>query len=353
MNASLILASAGTAGLLTAEAKSAADPDAISATDKNKLWKAATQGPLGVIKSLRKLASKTTGVVGINLSIAALLRQSQVFTGLFGSFMQIIGAFVDITLAPFMPDIFRFFKWMADKAPAFAKLIHTLFRWAWVTIEWVINNFVNPLLAAFKMPELEWPKWSTKSALSGAMLLGNKSSQIPGIPGLDPTIDLSKKGSAGQEGSAFLGGAGGDGDGGGDTGDTGDTGGTGGTGGENIVTTVFGGGLFGALGETPPGSVGNIFKTRATTRSVTQELKNLYGGGVTDTGGGGGLFGALPSTGRLSLSGLAAPPDVAFASATWRQSEQEKFENEHRNGTTYFQAIHNTEERSFQSFLPY
>jgi len=338
MNASLILASAGTAGLLTAEAKSAADPDAISATDKNKLWKAAIQGPVGVIKALRTLAGKTTGVLGLNLSVAALLRQSQVFTGLFGSFMQIIGAFVDITLAPLMPQVFRFFKWLAGKGPELAKLVTTLFRWAWITIEWLINNFVNPLLDVFGIDELKWPKWSSNKMQQGgsAFLSGFNLEQH-----IDPTIDVPGGGGGEEEEEEEK-----------ETGSGAMEGGGGGTGGGG--TTVFGGGVFGALGEAPSGSVGDVFKTRTTTRSLAQDLKNLYGGGVTDTGGGGGLYGALISTGRLSLSGLAAPPDVAFASATWRQSEQEKFENEHRNGTDYFQAIHNTEERSWQSSgLPY
>lgn len=172
MIGSLILSSAGTAGMLTAEAKSATDSDAISAADKRKLFSSAVHGPVKVVGALRKLAGKTLGVAGINLSVASLLRQSQVFTGLFGSFMQIIGAFVDMTLAPFMPDIFRFFKWLSTKGPHFAKFMESLFRWVWITLEWLVGNVINPILKFLDIDTVKWPKWGGGgSGSSGAMLM--------------------------------------------------------------------------------------------------------------------------------------------------------------------------------------
>jgi hypothetical protein len=325
MIGSLILEAAGTAGLLTAEAKSATDSDAISASNKSKLWKSVIQGPVGVIGVLRKMAGKATGVVGLNLSVASLLRQSQIFTGMFGSFMQIIGAFVDITLAPMMPIIFKFFKWLALHGPTFAKFIETLFRWAWITIEWIIQNFVNPVLKALGIEDvLSWPKWGMKTGVGqegSAFLAGFKNT----LEGKDSRVDLPPGDDDVDDDDPTDPGDG-DGDGDGD--------------GKKKWGKKWGvdpatlAGQIGAFGTTP-------------SKSLVDILKETYN--ASATGEGGGLYGALISTGRLSLSGLAAPPDVAFASATWRQSEQEKFEDEHSAGTNYFQAIHKTEERSFQS----
>ena len=61
-------------------------------------------------KQLKRMAGKTAGLLGINLSIASILKQSQIFTGVFGTVFQILGAFVDIMLIPLMPVI----KWVLN-----------------------------------------------------------------------------------------------------------------------------------------------------------------------------------------------------------------------------------------------
>ena len=50
--------------------------------------------------SLKKLA-------GIDISIAAMLKQSQIFTGFLGSVFQLIGMLVDVILAPLAPYLFK------------------------------------------------------------------------------------------------------------------------------------------------------------------------------------------------------------------------------------------------------
>ena len=48
--------------------------------------------------------------LGINVTLANLLRQSQVFTGILNSMFQVIGAVLDVALAPLLPFLGKFLK---------------------------------------------------------------------------------------------------------------------------------------------------------------------------------------------------------------------------------------------------
>jgi len=71
--------------------------------------------------ALDAINKKTTGYVrntlGINLGIASILKQSQIFTGILGTIFQILGALVDVILAPFLPIIVPALKLMAENIP--------------------------------------------------------------------------------------------------------------------------------------------------------------------------------------------------------------------------------------------
>ena len=54
---------------------------------------------------------------GINLGIASILKQSQIFTGTLGTIFQILGALVDVILAPFLPIIVPAIKALAANVP--------------------------------------------------------------------------------------------------------------------------------------------------------------------------------------------------------------------------------------------
>ena len=73
--------------------------------------------------SLKKL-------IGIDISIAAMLKQSQIFTGFLGSVFQLIGMLVDVVLAPLAPYLFRLVEIVAGWIPKIAK-------WAEETVQWV------------------------------------------------------------------------------------------------------------------------------------------------------------------------------------------------------------------------
>ena len=71
--------------------------------------------------ALDDINKKTSGYVrntlGINLGIASILKQSQIFTGILGTIFQILGALVDVILAPFLPIIVPALKVMAENIP--------------------------------------------------------------------------------------------------------------------------------------------------------------------------------------------------------------------------------------------
>ena len=74
-------------------------------------------------KSLNKL-------IGIDVSLAAMLKQSQIFTGFLGSVFQLIGMLVDVILAPLAPYLFRLVEIVASWIPKIAKWSETAVQWA-------------------------------------------------------------------------------------------------------------------------------------------------------------------------------------------------------------------------------
>ena len=62
-------------------------------------------------------------LVGIQLSIAALLKNSQIFTGTIGAVFSLLGGFIDITLSPFMPLFGAALSYLAGKFPAYNNFI--------------------------------------------------------------------------------------------------------------------------------------------------------------------------------------------------------------------------------------
>ena len=59
--------------------------------------------------------------LGINLGIAAILKQSQIFTGLFGTLFQILGALADVLLMPLVPFFLPLIKLLAKAIPLVQK----------------------------------------------------------------------------------------------------------------------------------------------------------------------------------------------------------------------------------------
>ena len=98
-------------------------------------------------KHLREIAAGTNGLggsitgamkkTGIQFSLAGILKQSQLFTGMIGSVFQILGAGVDIILAAFMPILIPAIRAMASLLPILKTIVdNTLGR----LVEWVVKG---------------------------------------------------------------------------------------------------------------------------------------------------------------------------------------------------------------------
>ena len=85
--------------------------------------------PTELLGMPKKLLGKGMGMLGINLSLSSLLRQSQLFTGILGALFQILGGFVDVILAPFMPLFVSVIRKLASFIPIVAEYAQKLYDW--------------------------------------------------------------------------------------------------------------------------------------------------------------------------------------------------------------------------------
>ena len=94
-----------------------------------KVTNALINGPKRMYKlqtGMKKFAQKS---LGLNLSIASIMKQSQLFTGFLGAIFQVIGAIVDAFLAPMMPTLFKLVVWMAKGVPKAAAAGQAIADW--------------------------------------------------------------------------------------------------------------------------------------------------------------------------------------------------------------------------------
>jgi len=75
--------------------------------------------------------------LGIQVGVAALLKQSQIFTGVLGTIFQILGAMVDVVLAAFMPLIIPALKTMASSIPQIQQKATEIREWIERAVEWL------------------------------------------------------------------------------------------------------------------------------------------------------------------------------------------------------------------------
>ena len=146
---------------------------AISAAKKSILESAIIQGPKKTINQLSKISKAVAGTFGIQFSIASILKQSQIFTGVLGTIFQILGAFVDVTLAPFMPIFIRIIRRMVTWIPTIQEKAEQAAAWleqAWFTYE---GNVTLVLGAGIKagIESVDWGR-AIGSIMSNPQVLG-------------------------------------------------------------------------------------------------------------------------------------------------------------------------------------
>jgi hypothetical protein len=104
------------------------------------------------LTKLNKSTSKGVGAtLGIKLGTASLLKQSQVFTGFVGTIFQLMGAMVDVILAPFLPILIPAIRKMAELIPYMAKYAQNIYDFLDRTLfTWLRGGISNLLPEAFK-----------------------------------------------------------------------------------------------------------------------------------------------------------------------------------------------------------
>ena len=76
---------------------------------------------LAAARGAPKMMHKVMKGAGISMGVSGLLKQSQIFTGVIGSIFQILGAFIDVILAPFIPLFIPAIRWLARQLPVVSK----------------------------------------------------------------------------------------------------------------------------------------------------------------------------------------------------------------------------------------
>jgi len=78
--------------------------------------------------------------LGIQMGLAGILKQSQVFTSTVGAFFQIFGAMVDVMLAPLVkPVLIPVMRWLARQIPTMGKLSRAILGFAGNTIMGIVR----------------------------------------------------------------------------------------------------------------------------------------------------------------------------------------------------------------------
>jgi len=107
--------------------------------------------------------------MGLDVSAKGLLKQSQIFTGTLGAIFQILGAFIDITLAPMLPMVVPFIRKMVKMIPQFRKLGESIRDIIMFVHKWT-QNFLPKFMKG-------WAKWIL-AALALLAIIAIKSGGI-------------------------------------------------------------------------------------------------------------------------------------------------------------------------------
>lgn len=122
---------------------------ALSQAKQRVLESSIIQGPKKTIGFLSKMTKSIGGTFGIQFSIASILKQSQIFTGTLGTIFQILGAMVDVMLAPFMPIFVRVIRRMVSWIPLIQEKAEAAAEWlenAWFNNKGDTMNFLAAVI---------------------------------------------------------------------------------------------------------------------------------------------------------------------------------------------------------------
>lgn len=128
-------------------------------------------------KTSKTLGQSLKKLVGIDLGMGALLKQSQIFTGYLGNVFAIVGAMIDTILAPLAPIAFKALADLGKKIPMIAK----------VAEKWIpkIVSFIGSMFRTVdrigKFFSRDWAKWA--AIFLGALIAINLTLKLGRLGG--------------------------------------------------------------------------------------------------------------------------------------------------------------------------
>ena len=143
----------------------------------NENEKETAEGTTGMAK---KFDGFVKNQLGISFNLANILKQSQIFTSFVGTIFQLMGALVDVILAPFLPvlipvitKIARWIPWFQQKSEALAGGLFNFFAWLGGKFQAVAKFFgeVNTFMAPVR--NVISSLWNSVMEWKDEMTLGN------------------------------------------------------------------------------------------------------------------------------------------------------------------------------------
>ena len=109
-----------------------------------KTVKEAQLKAVGFAKEQPKWWTRMFKTLGIQMGLAGILKQSQVFTSTVGAFFQIFGAMVDVMLAPLVkPVLMPVMRWLARQIPTMGRLSKAIFGFIGSTVMRIVSWVVK------------------------------------------------------------------------------------------------------------------------------------------------------------------------------------------------------------------
>ena len=168
------------------------------------------------LESIQKSSVKLVGrgfmrTLGIGLGIFGLLRMSKGLSAVVSSFFQILGAFVDVVVAPFLPMIFKGLGKLTTFIPEVQRWAQGIFN----TVSNMEGSWLDKILAAISLiwdgiyeallkPAAAWlqtnvidnlPTWAAKFAIEAGKQIAIALSPKPNLS-LDPVVSGIAKGAS-------------------------------------------------------------------------------------------------------------------------------------------------------------
>lgn len=140
-------------------------------------------------KDSKSLAGSLKRLVGIDLGLGALLKQSQIFTGYMGNLFSIVGAIIDTVLAPLAPVAFKALAALGKKIPVIAAMAEKHIP---KVVTWVQKTAVSIDTFLKRWTHVKWAKYlglaivgltAINMSVKALMLSGRVAGSVTGVRG--------------------------------------------------------------------------------------------------------------------------------------------------------------------------